>query len=361
MSYSKDNPYFTTLKSRAQLTGPGSRKLTQHIVVNLGNSGIRYCVGDSLGILAENRPDSVEKTLKAFGVDPSTPIKDKRTGNTFSFQDFLSKKANLRTVSRNLAVAAGAADLGKEELEQYDVWDFLEAHPGLTLSPQEFCDCLMLLLPRLYSIASSPILFPNEVHLTVSPVHYETRGIVRYGVATNFLCEQAVPEETTFGIYLQPHHGFTLPDDLTTDIIMVGPGTGVAPYRAFMQERVAKKSTAKHWLFFGEWNLATDFFYEEDWKEFALECSLRVDCAFSRDQQEKIYVQHKLKQHSKEIYEWLERGAVFYVCGDAKRMAKDVDLALHEIIKENSLMDDQSVKEYLKKLRTDKRYLRDIY
>ncbi len=361
MNYSKENPYTTSIKSRLRLTKPGSKKMTQHVVIDLGDSGIRYTVGDSLGVIAENRPDIVEKTLKALKCEPATIIQDKRTGNSFTLEKFLTTKANLRTVNRKFAERAEAPHLTKEELEQYEVWDFLEAYPDFEISPQEFCDLLMLLLPRLYSIASSPSLFPNEIHLTVAPVCYETRGVARYGVATNFLCDQAEIGVTKFGIYLQPHHGFTLPEQATTDIIMVGPGTGVAPYRAFMQERVHQKSPAKHWLFFGEWNQATDFFYEEDWKEIASQCNFRLDCAFSRDQQEKIYVQDRLKSHSKEIFNWLENGAIFYVCGDAQRMAKDVEQALQEIIKENSAMDDVAARSYLKKLRTDKRYLRDIY
>ena len=361
MEYSKENPYITTVKSRSPLTRPGSNKHTQHVVVDLGDSGIRYAVGDSIAILAENRPDVVEKTLKAIDADPSTPVQDKRTGQTHSLKDFLKARANLHTVNRKLAEAVAADSLTKEELEEFEVWDFIETYPSPKLSPQEYCDLFMLLLPRFYSIASSPELYPNEVHLTVAPVNYKTHNIDRYGVVTDFLCEQAIPGKTTFGIYLQPHHGFTLPEDPSTNIIMVGPGTGVAPYRAFMQERTAKKSPAKHWLFFGEWSRATDFFYEEEWNEFTALCDFKIDCAFSRDQPEKIYVQHMLKKHSKEIFEWLEKGAVFYVCGDAKHMAKDVDQALYEIIKENSSLDDQSVKNFIKKMRADKKYLRDVY
>lgn len=359
--YTKNNPYIATIKSRKLLTLPGSQKMTHHVVLDLGDSGIRYSVGDSIGIFPENHPEVVAKTLQVLKADPSTLVQDKKTGESFTLERFLKTKANLRAISKKLAELGGATDLPKEEISQYEVWDFMESFIKEIPSPQEFCDSVMPLLPRLYSIASSPILFPNEVHLTVAPVHYKTRGQLRYGVATDFLCYQAEVGKTKFGIYLHPHHGFGLPEDLSINMIMVGPGTGIAPFRAFMQERMAHKSPAGHWIFFGEWNRATDFFYEEEWNTIADAIHLKIDCAFSRDQSEKVYVQHYMKKHSKELFEWLEKGAVLYVCGDAQRMAKDVDQALHEIVKENTSLDDAGVKEYVKTLRTSKRYLRDIY
>lgn len=361
MDYSRTHPYLSKIKSRYCLTLPGSNKKTHHVVIDLGDSGIEYAVGDSLGIYPENHPEVVAKTLHVLQSDPLYPIADKKTGNTLPLEEHLKTKTNLRAVNRKLAEFAGCGSMTKEELEQYEVWDFMEIFLKEPPSPQEFCDMAMPLLPRLYSIASSQRLYPKEVHLTVVPLHYKTRGILRYGVATDFLCYQAEVEKTQFGIYRQPHHGFTVPEDLSTDMIMVGPGTGVAPFRAFMQERMALGSPARHWLFFGEWNRATDFFYEEEWKAIGERVNLRVDTAFSRDQAEKVYVQHLLKEHSKEIFEWLTRGAIFYVCGDADQMAKDVDRVLHEIIKENTGWEDVAVKDHVKKLRADKRYLRDIY
>jgi sulfite reductase (NADPH) flavoprotein alpha-component len=361
MDYSRTHPYISKIKSRYCLTLPGSKKMTHHVVIDLGDSGLEYAVGDSLGIYPENHPEVIAKTLQILKADPETSVQDKRSGESMTLMRYLKTKANLRAISRKLVELAQCTHMTKEELEQYEVWDFMEAFLKEPPSAQEFCDMVMPLLPRLYSIASSPTLYPTEVHLTVAPVHYKTRGQLRYGVATDFLCFQAEVEKTKFGVYRQPHHGFTLPQDLSTDMIMVGPGTGVAPYRAFLQERMTQKSPAKHWLFFGEWNRATDFFYEEEWKEIAQHINLKVEASFSRDQAEKMYVQHNLKKHSKEIFEWIEKGAIFYVCGDADKMAKDVDHALHEIIKENTALDDAAVRDYVKKLRTEKKYLRDIY
>jgi sulfite reductase (NADPH) flavoprotein alpha-component len=335
--------------------------MTHHVVVDLGESGIQYTVGDSIGIYPENHPEVIAKTLQVLKHDPETPVQDKKTGETSTLREYLKKKANLRAISRKLLELAGRSEMTKEELQQYEVWDFIEAFLPVPPTAQEFCDMAMPLLPRLYSIASSPLLYPNEVHLTVAPVHYQTRGQLRYGVATDFLCYQAEVEKTKFGVYLQPHHGFTTPENPETDMIMIGPGTGVAPYRAFLQQRAAQHNRARHWLFFGEWNRTTDFFYEEEWAQLSSKIDLKINAAFSRDQAEKVYVQHHLKEHSKELFDWIERGAIVYVCGDADKMAKDVDQALHEIIRENTPLDEQGVRNYVKQLRSDNRYLRDIY
>ncbi len=361
MTYSRNQPYPTHIKSRYRLTKDGSQKMTHHVIVDLGDSEIKYSVGDSIGICPENHPEVVAKTLQILKADPETIVQDKKSGEQFTLRDYLKRKANLRAISRKLLELSGQTEMTKEELQQYEVWDFMEAFLPVPPTPQEFCDMVMPLLPRLYSIASSPLLYPTEVHLTVAPVHYKTRGQLRYGVATDFLCYQAEVEKTTFGVYLQPHHGFTTPVDPKIDMIMVGPGTGVAPYRAFLQQRAAEGNRSRHWLFFGEWNRATDFFYEEEWSELSNKIDLKVNAAFSRDQADKVYVQHHLKEHSKEIFDWIEKGAIFYVCGDADKMAKDVDHALHEIVKENTGLDDQGVRNYVKQLRTENRYLRDIY
>lgn len=361
MQYSKTQPYLAKIKERFQLSLPGSKKDTHHIVIDLEDSGITYAVGDSIAIFPENHPDVVAKTLEILKADPDAVVVDKKTGESFTLLQFLQTKANLRKINKKLADFAECSEMTKEELEQCEVWDFLESFAKKIPTPQELTELVMPLLPRFYSIASSPLLYPHEIHLTVAPVHYMTRGQLRYGVATDFLCYQTKVNETRFGVYIQPHHGFTLPESLTTDIIMVGPGTGVAPFRAFLQERAALRSEARHWLFFGEWNRSTDFFYEEDWRALSTQIDLQVEGAFSRDQAEKVYVQHLLKNHSKDLFRLLEKGAVFYVCGDAGQMAKDVDHALHEIVRENYSTDEDAVRDYIKKLRAEKRYLRDVY
>jgi sulfite reductase (NADPH) flavoprotein alpha-component len=216
----------------------------------------------------------------------------------------------------------------------------------------------MPLLPRFYSIASSHKVTPNEIHLTVALVKYEADGNLRHGVATNYLAHIAQMHTPSVPIYLQPNHGFTLPAKHETPIIMIGPGTGVAPFRGFLFERLACQAPGKNWLFFGECNKAHDFFYENDWIKFN---NLRLTTAFSRDQEHKVYVQHKMLEHARELYEWITSGAYLYVCGDAHRMAKDVEATLHQILQEQGKMDEAGAKAFVKQLRTDKRYLRDVY
>ncbi|MBA3816418.1 MAG: sulfite reductase, partial [Parachlamydiaceae bacterium] len=211
------------------------------------------------------------------------------------------------------------------------------------------------------SIASSMMAVGEQVHLTVSELQYETNGHQRHGICTHFLCQLAPLKENVVPIYLQASNGFTLPADSSTPIIMVGPGTGVAPFRAFLQERVAQGATGLNWLIFGECHQAFNFYYEDYWQELVNEGHLRLDTAFSRDQEHKIYVQHRLMEHGAEIFALLQKGAVFYVCGDAHRMAKDVDAALHYIAQKYGELDEPAAKAFIKQLKAEKRYLRDVY
>jgi sulfite reductase (NADPH) flavoprotein alpha-component len=247
----------------------------------------------------------------------------------------------------------------KNYLAVHEVWDLLEGNPEVTFSPQELCNLLLPLLPRFYSVASAPKVVGEEVHLTVAFFEYESEGEKRRGVCTHYLCNLVPMYESVVPVYVQPSNGFTLPSDPNVPIIMIGPGTGVAPYRGFMQERMHFSS--RNWLFFGEWNRSYDFFYEDFWRELEFKKKLRMDLAFSRDQAHKIYVQHRMLEHAEEFFRWLEDGAYVYVCGDKKRMAPDVDAALHQIVKTCGNMDEAGAKAYVKKLRTDKRYLRDVY
>jgi sulfite reductase (NADPH) flavoprotein alpha-component len=249
----------------------------------------------------------------------------------------------------------------KHYVENRQLWEILKENEEAFLTPFELSPLLSPLLPRFYSIASSQHAVENEVHLTVAQLRYEANGSERVGVCTHYLCELAPLEEPAVPIYVQPHRGFTLPENLEASIIMIGPGTGVAPYRGFMQERAFKNASGRNWLFFGEWNRSTDFFYEEFWNELNQQGKLRIDVAFSRDQEHKVYVQHRMLEQGAELFKWLEEGAFLYVCGDAKRMAKDVEAALLQIIQEHGRMDDAGAKLYLKQLRQQKRYLRDVY
>jgi sulfite reductase (NADPH) flavoprotein alpha-component len=239
--------------------------------------------------------------------------------------------------------------------------DLLAEFPSARPSPQELVEHMRKLMPRLYSIASSPVVHPSEVHLTVAVVRYATNGRERVGVATTFLADRASVGRTPTPVFISHSH-FGLPEDGSRDVIMVGPGTGIAPFRAFVQERAAKAAPGRNWLFFGEQRRATDFLYEEDWATWKRQGALtRLDTAFSRDQLTKIYVQDRMRENAAALWEWIKGGAHFYVCGDAKRMAKDVDTALHDVIAEGSGKATSEVADYVKIMKKEKRYQRDVY
>lgn len=358
-TYSKSQPFLASIKERYSLCRSGSKKNTQHIVLNLKGSGITYNVGDSIAVFPQNDPQLIERTIQAMKASGSEIITDKRSQKPYTLRDFLTYQANITDVHHKIVADISAQTNNTQEA--LPLWEVLEACSSTLLSPQKICDLLQPLLPRFYSIASSSSAAKEEIHLTVALLRYETNGNERLGVCTHYLCNLAPLGSAVVPVYIQPHHGFTLPSSHDTPIVMIGPGTGVAPYRAFMQERMAKNATGKHWLFFGEWNRATDFFYEEYWNGLVSQNRLRLETAFSRDQPEKIYVQHRMLEHGAELYHWIEGGAHLYVCGDAKRMAKDVEATLLQIILTHGKHDEPSAKQYLKRLRTEKRYLRDVY
>lgn len=377
--WNRNNPFLAKLTCRELLCKPGSRKITYHLVLSLKGSGITYEVGDSIGIWPINDPHLVERTLKAMHASGDEIVLDKE-GQSFDLKEFLAKKANLSDVSRKFLqeiqtrqtspdrknfYADLLSDLGKERLKAYleerELWDILHENPEVTFSIEELCRLLMPLLPRFYSIASAQSVVGEEVHLTVALLNYDSLGVMRRGVCTHYLCDLATLGVANIPVFIQPHKGFTTPENPKTPLIMIGPGTGVAPFRAFMQERQAKEALGKHWLFFGEWNQEYDFFYEDYWRELESQEKLRVHTAFSRDQEHKVYVQHRMLENGKELFAWLEEGAILYVCGDAQSMAKDVEYALYHIIKEHGSIDDEAVKAYIKRLRSEKRYLRDVY
>jgi sulfite reductase (NADPH) flavoprotein alpha-component len=246
-------------------------------------------------------------------------------------------------------------------LDEREFVDLLAEFPSARLTPQELVEHMRRLMPRLYSIASSAVVHPSEAHLTVAIVRYATNGRERVGVCTTFLADRVAVGRTPTPVFISHSH-FGLPDDGSRDIIMVGPGTGVAPFRAFVQERAAKGAKGRNWLFFGEQRRATDFLYEEDWEMWRREGALtRLDTAFSRDQPTKVYVQDRMRENAAALWEWIKGGAHFYVCGDAKRMAKDVDTALHDVIAEGSGMATSEVADYVKLMKKEKRYQRDVY
>lgn len=378
--YNKLNPFRASIKERYQLSLPGSSKDTQHLVLDLKGSNLAYQVGDSLGIFPSNDPELVEKTLSTMKASGTEIIKLRNREETLPLREFLERKANITEISRkfiselyerqmnpikkerlNQLLSENQKDSLKEYLAHHELWDALAENEEVHFDLQDLCDFLMPLLPRLYSISSAMISVGEEVHLTIARVKYTTNQQARKGVCTHFLSELVPLHAPVVPIYIQPHHGFTLPEDPHSSLIMIGPGTGVAPFRAFMQARHASQAAGKNWLFFGGWNRLHDFFYEEFWKDLESRNKLRLHAAFSRDQEEKIYVQHLMEERGEELFQWLQDGAYIYVCGDAQRMARDVEATLIQIIQTHGKMEDAEAKAYLKQLRLSKRYLRDVY
>lgn len=362
------------MRERYSLCHNGSGKSTQHVVLDLKGSGITYEVGDSIAVFPVNDPKVVEKTLTAMHASGDELVSDKNNPETIALTTYLTKNANLTDISRKLLTEVGKKqpdgridtlledkELLKDYQNTHEVWDFLQEFPQARFSPQELVDLLMPMLPRFYSIASSQLEVGEEVHLTVALLNYVAGGELRLGVCTHYLCNLVPLNEPVVPVYIQPHKGFTLPENDDTSIIMIGPGTGVAPFRAFMQERIKKGGKGKNWLFFGEWKMSENFFYGEYWRGLEKQGLLRLDTAFSRDQEYKVYVQHKMRAHGADLFKWLQEGAVLYVCGDAHRMAKDVDASLHEIVKDFGHMTEEEAKAWIKNLRNEKRYLKDVY
>lgn len=377
-TYTRGNPFLATIIDRYPINKPGSQKVTKHIVLDIAGSNLKYNAGDSIGIYPDNDPDVIRFTLRAMQATGEETVFSKQTESYLSLKEFLTKKANITEISRKLLslimerqtdaqkkemlqnlLAEGNREALKAYMESHYLWDLLEAHTEVKFEIQDLCDHLMPLLPRFYSAASSQKVVGNEVHLTVAQVEYVSNGHSRRGVCTHFLGEFAPLNQAILPIFVQPSHGFHLPENPEAPIIMIGPGTGIAPFRAFIQER--ERTSTQNWLFFGEWNRAYDYYYEDYLSKLEQEGKLKLSLAFSRDQEEKIYVQHKMLQQSKEFFDWLQKGAYVYVCGDAHYMAKDVEAALLKIIADEGAMGQDEAKAYVKKLRASKRYLKDVY
>ncbi len=373
--YSRNNPFPARLLVNRNLNGAGSAKETRHFALSLEGSGFSYEAGDALGVMPTNCPALVSDILSALGCDGEEGVKTP-TGDETSLRNALLRHYHITHPATTLVTAiaerAQSAELksllaaeNKSVLEKHlygrEVVDLLLAHPLARFTPDEFVALLRKLNPRLYSIASSPAAHPGEVHLCVATVRYETHGRCRKGVCSTFLADR-VEGQTPVSVFVQPSHGFRLPASGDTPVIMVGPGTGIAPFRAFLEERRAMGAKGKNWLFFGDQKRATDFLYRDELEAmFTNGVLTRLDLAFSRDQAEKIYVQHRITEHARELFGWLEEGAHFFVCGDAKRMSKDVDAALHEVIQRGGGKTTEQAIEYVAKLKQEKRYKRDVY
>lgn len=371
--YDRQNPFPARLLACSPLTKSGSNKDTRLVTLDLKNSGLSYKVGDSLGVYPQNCPDDVQWILEAFKASGAENVVD-RDGSRTDLHELLLRrcvitKPTVRLVellAESTSNNAEAAELKAMVLagvsEGIEIVDLLTQFPSARPSIEEFVAALAPLQPRLYSIASSLRAHPDQVHLTVGVVRYlNARGRQCKGVASSFLAERVRPGEKV-KVFLQPSHRFHLPPDAQTPIIMVGPGTGIAPFRAFLQERKASNAPGKNWLFFGDQCSEFDFLYEDELKNYQRDGLLtRLDTAFSRDQREKVYVQHRMLQHGPEIWAWLQKGACFYVCGDAKRMARDVDQALKEIVAEQGNLSSEAAAAYVAALSKNKRYQRDVY
>ncbi len=365
--YSKKNPFPVPLLEKIQLNGRGSVKETYHLEFSLEDSGLVYEPGDSLGVIAENSPGLVEEVLNA------AKLSGDALASETSLAKFLTQNVELTVLTRETLtkhnefaqssdLAAILADTNRLKSYLYgnDVADLLRAFPHQHTA-DSFASILRKLPPRLYSIASSLAEHENEVHLTVSAVRYKTQARQKEGLASCFLADR-VGVEGAVKVFVERNEGFKLPQNPATDIIMIGPGTGVAPFRAFVEERSNAGATGKNWLFFGNPNFTTDFLYQTEWQQWLKKGVLnKLNVAFSRDQAEKIYVQHKLLANSKDIFGWLENGASFYVCGDKNRMAHDVEAALTQIVQQESGTSPEKATEYVKSLKKQRRYLEDVY
>ncbi|MCC5838863.1 MAG: sulfite reductase subunit alpha [Opitutales bacterium] len=377
--YSKNNPFPAHMLENRLLNGAGSAKETRHHVIDLRCSGLSYSVGDSLGVFASNRPTEVAELLEKFCAAGTEMVELPRGAGRVSLYEALLSHISLAAPSKKLltAVAAGASSAGdrleaerllgldapvlREWLEVRHLLDLMDAFPSMVWDPALIVAESRKLVPRLYSIASSPRMYPDQVHLTVAVVRFESLGRERVGVCSSFLADRVALETGTVPVFVAPSH-FGLPEDPAADVIMVGPGTGVAPFRAFLQERVATGAPGRNWLFFGDQHEATDFLYAEEFREWAAKGALaRLDCAWSRDQKHKIYVQDKIRENAAELYAWLMAGAYFYVCGDAKRMAKDVDQALHDLFSTEGGLSAEEAAAAVKRMKKEGRYQRDVY
>jgi len=379
--YSRKNPFLAELTRHDRLTKPGSLKDTRHFVLSLEGSGLTYTPGDSLGAFGRNSPELVEELIRVLGFEPGSEVNDPKCQPTTLRQallrDYTVNRANRKIMAglgeripqgeqRNrLMELADNSEALSEYINSRDYVDILtEFDEARFQSPAAFVAQLSPVVPRLYSIASSQQAHPGEVHLLITVVRYETHGRPKKGLASGFFADHSDMFVKNIPVYVQESRSFRLPRDGATDIIMCGPGVGLAPFRAFLEQRTLEGATGRNWLFFGEQHRATDFLYGDELLEYQRWGKLhRLDLAFSRDQSDKIYVQHRMLEQAKELWAWLQNGAYFYVCGDAHHMAKDVHRTLIEIAQKQGGLSPEAAAEYVNVtlMKTERRYLRDVY
>jgi sulfite reductase (NADPH) flavoprotein alpha-component len=378
--YNKDNPFPAQITENRLLSRPGSGKEIRHFTVDIAGSGFTYKAGDSLGVYPNNRPSEVDEILQHLGATGQESVMLLKSPESMTLSEALLAKLTLSGPTRRIVeTLAGRATEAAEKtrlagllapeatealtafLAERHFVDLLAEFPSARLAPQEFVDHLRRLTPRLYSIASSPKVYPSEIHLTVAVIRYRTNERDRVGVCSSFKADRVRVGETPTYVFVSESH-FGPPDEGAKDCVMVGPGVGIAPFRAFVQDRVASSANGRNWVIFGDQHHAYDFIYEDEWRDYLARGQVhRLDLAWSRDQAHKIYVQDKMRENAAELWAWLAGGAHFYVCGDARHMAKGVDAALQEIIARQGGMDTAGAVEYVKRMKKEKRYQRDVY
>lgn len=372
--YSRKNPFPAVLLDDIVLNGRGSEKETHHYELSLEGSGLHYEPGDALGVFPNNAPVMVDELLKSLHFNGEEIIDSDGKDNTL--YDALLRDYEITTLTRPMLQKYAALinnsklenlldEDHRQDLNSYlygrEIIDLITDFPCPELSPQDFIACLRKLPPRLYSIASSLKQHPDEVHLTVATVRYQSHGRRRHGVCSTFLADRLSPD-STIPVYVDHNKNFKLPAAPDAPIIMIGPGTGVAPFRAFVEEREAIGAAGKNWLFFGDQHFITDFLYQSEWLRYLKSGLLtRMNVAFSRDQADKVYVQQRMQENGRDLYAWLQEGAHLYVCGDEKRMAKDVHEALLDLVEKQGGMKRETAEQYVKTLQKEKRYQRDVY
>lgn len=367
-AYNKANPFPATLLARQKITGRDSEKDVRHIEIDLSGSGLQYRAGDALGVWFENDPAVVDEILAAVSLKGDEPVNAGGQGKTVREALLHDWEIGLNTpqfvqgyaeISGNPGLKQAAADASAYAAAN-PIAGIVSQYPA-ALTAEQLAGLLRPLAPRLYSISSAPEEVGEEVHLTVGVLRYEHNGIPRTGAASGFLGGR-LEEEGSVRVFVEENPRFRLPENPDTPVIMIGAGTGVAPFRAFMQQRAANGDSGKNWLIFGNQHFTQDFLYQTEWQGWAKDGLLnKYDFAWSRDQEEKIYVQHKIREEAAELWQWLQQGAHIYVCGDASRMAKDVEQALLDTIAEQGGLSADDADEYLDNLRQEGRYQRDVY
>lgn len=374
--YSRSNPFQAEILENLNLNGRGSDRETRHIEISLEGSNLQYEPGDSLGIYPENHPQLVDDLIAVMGWNADEAVIVNKNGEARTLREALLRHYEITVLTKPLIEQAAKLSRSEElqkllepgheqelraYIEERDLLDLVEDYGLQQVAPSDFVSILRKIPARLYSIASSSKAFPDEVHVTVRTVRYEAHGRNRYGVCSVQLAERLEAGDS-LPVYIQHNPNFKLPENPDTPIIMIGPGTGVAPFRAFLGEREETGAEGKSWLFYGDQHFTTDFLYQIEWQRWLKDGVLtRMDVAFSRDTDKKVYVQHRMLENSKELYQWLQEGACVYVCGDEKKMAHDVHSALGSILEQEGGMSPEEAAEYLTLMQQQKRYQRDVY